>query len=202
MSSPVKTRTYRQEQAQATRDRIAAAARRLFAADGYRMTTMAAIAREAGVADRTVYSAFGAKREILSAICDKWLEDARAREIVQRAIAEPYPEATVRLAAHFLRSLHEHGYDVVLLFDAAMAEDAQTRALLRTKLDGRNEVMDRILSSLGRDLAVPMPAARAVYRALAAIGIYQELVVEAGWSNDQYEDWLYTQLRGQLLAAG
>jgi AcrR family transcriptional regulator len=62
----VKTRsTYRQEQAAATRDRIADAARRLFASTGYGTTTMDAIAAEAGVAVRTVYSAFGAKREIL-----------------------------------------------------------------------------------------------------------------------------------------
>ena len=200
-ATPIKPRAtgYRQEQAQATRDRIAAAARRLFAVDGYRMTTMKAIAGEAGVADRTVYSAFGAKREILSVICEKWLEDAHAREIVGAAVAEPDAWKTVRLAAHFLRSLFENGYDVVVLFDAAMAEDAQTKALLRAKLDGRNHVMDLILASLGEQLVMPVPAARAVYRALAATGIYQELVIEAGWSNDRYEDWLYDQLGAQLL---
>ena len=46
---------------------------RLFGVHGYRMTSMAAIAQEAGVAERTVYTVFGAKREILSAICETWL---------------------------------------------------------------------------------------------------------------------------------
>ena len=83
MPEAVKSATsYRQEQAQATRDRIRAAARRLFAVEGYRMTSVAAIAAEAGVAERTIYAAFGAKREILSAICEAWLEDAHARELV------------------------------------------------------------------------------------------------------------------------
>ena len=41
---------------------------------------MEAIAAEAGVAVRTVYAAYGAKREILTRICELWLEKAHARE--------------------------------------------------------------------------------------------------------------------------
>lgn len=191
--------TYRQEQALATRDRIQAAARRLFARDGYRMATMSAIAQEAGVAPRTVYTAFGAKREILSAICERWLEEAHAPEIVAVAIAEPNSAATIAHAAHFLRSLFETGYDVVVLFDAAQAEDPETRAMLRAKLDGRNHVQNLIVASLGASLIVPLGTAQAVYRALAATGIYQELVVESGWSIEEYEHWVADQLSFQLL---
>lgn len=192
---------YRQEQAQATRDRIATAARKLFAVDGYRMTTVAAIAREAGVADRTVYSAFGAKREILSAICEKWLEDAHAREIVGEAVAATEPADTLLLAGHFLRSLFETGFDVMQLFDAAMAEDPATRDMLRAKLEGRNEVMNAMVASIADHLVIPLGAAQAVYRALAAVGVYQELVVESEWSIDQYEHWLVGQLSHQLLGS-
>lgn len=193
-------RTYREEQAQATKDRICAAARRLFADQGYRMTSVAAIAAEAGVAERTVYAAFGAKREILSAICETWLEDAHARELVAEAVDEPDPMGTLRLAARFLRALFETGYDVMVLFDAASAEDPQTRAMLRAKLEGRNHVQNLIIDSVKDHLVVPLPAAQAVYRALAAVGVYQELVVESGWTIDQYEQWVLTQLARQLLA--
>jgi AcrR family transcriptional regulator len=191
--------TYRQEQAQATRDRICLAARRLFAVEGYRMTSVAAIAQEAGVAERTVYAAFGAKREILSALCETWLEEAHARELVAAAVAEPDAMGTVRLAARFLRALFETGYDVMVLFEAASAEDPQTRAMLRAKLEGRNHVQNLIISSVQDQLVLPLPAAQAVYRAFAAVGIYQELVVESGWTIDQYEHWLLDQLATQLL---
>ena len=40
---------------------------------------------------RTVYSSFGAKREILSLICEQWLERARARERAAEVFAEPDP---------------------------------------------------------------------------------------------------------------
>jgi AcrR family transcriptional regulator len=191
--------SYRQEQAAATRQRIAAAARRLFAAHGYRPTTMDAIAAEAGVAPRTVYTTFGAKREILSEICERWLFESGAVGIVNEALLEPDPAKRLRLAAHFLRALYSSGFDVVQLFEAAMDDDAETRALLRAKLAGRNQAQNTVIASLEGQLAMPVPAAQAVYRALAAPGIYQELVIESGWTVDQYEDWIADALRRQLL---
>ena len=198
--SPVKPPlTYRQEQAAATRTRIASAARRLFGVSGYQMTSVAVIAAEAGVAERTVYAAYGAKREILSAICDAWLEEAHARELVQAAVGETDPERTVALAARFLRSLFETGFDVMVLFEAASAEDPETKAMLRAKLEGRNHVQNLIVESIRDHIVIPVGAAQALYRALAAVGVYQELVVESGWSIDAYEQWILGQLRTQLL---
>jgi AcrR family transcriptional regulator len=186
-------------QAQQTRDRIAEAARKLFAAGGYRTTSMEAIAAEAGVAPRTVYSAFGAKREILSAICEKWLEDAKARELAGQALAEPDPKKRLRAAAHWLRALYEAGFDVVTLFAAASDDDAETRALLRGKLDGRNHVMDAMIASLEGSLRIPTERAQAVYRALAAPDVYGELVAESGWTPDAFEEWVGQILLSQLL---
>src|SRR6476646_4300185 len=58
----------RREQAAATRAAILAAAQRLFERQGYAATTMAAIAREAGVALKTVYLAFETKAGVLRAL--------------------------------------------------------------------------------------------------------------------------------------
>jgi AcrR family transcriptional regulator len=191
--------TYRQEQAAATRDRIAEAARRLFATAGYGSTSMEAIAAEAGVAVRTVYSAFGAKREILSLICERWLEQARARERAAEVFAEPDPFHRLRGAASWLSGLYAAGFDVVTIFEAAIDESPETRALLRSKLAGRNEVMDAMIASLGDHLRVPLPEAQAVYRAFAAPGVYRELVDESGWTPDEFERWLADALQRHLL---
>lgn len=191
--------TYRQEQAALTRERIAAAGRELFAAVGYKQTSMEAIAVKAGVAPRTVYSSFGAKREILSAICDRWLQEAHAFEIIGATVAEPDAGRTLRLSAYFLRSLFESGYDVVNLFDAASDDDPATSELLRAKLNGRNQAQAAMIATVADDLVVPLPVAQAVFRALAATGIYRELVVESGWSIDDYEDWVAESLCRQLL---
>lgn len=201
MAGPVKPPpTYRQLQAQATRERIADAARRLFATDGYGATSMDAIAREAGVAARTVYAAFGAKREILSLICERWLEQADARDLAGQVLAEPNPTLRLRGAAHWLRVLYSAGFDVVLIFEAATDESPETRALLRAKLAGRNQVMDAIIASLDGHLTIPVPQAQAMYRALAAPGVYRELVEESGWTPADFEHWVADTLQRNLMA--
>jgi len=201
MVRAVKTRsTYRQEQAAATRDRIADAARRLFASSGYGSTSIEAIAAEAGVAVRTVYSAFGTKREILSHICERWLEQARARETAAAVLAESDPDRRLDAAAAWLTNLYAAGFDVVQIFEAATDESPETRALLRAKLAGRNQVMDAFIESLGDHLRVPVAEGQAVYRALAAAGVYRELVQESGWSTETFQHWVADALRRHLLA--
>ena len=200
MAPPVKPRpTYRQEQASATRERIADAARRLFAAAGYGSTSMEAIAAEAGVAVRTVYSVFGAKREILSLICERWLEQAQARERAADVFAESDPVRRLGAAASWLVNLYSAGFDVVMIFEAATDESPETRALLRSKLAGRNEVMDAMIASLEQHLTVPLADAQAVFRALAAPGVYLELVVESGWTPERFQQWAAAVLHGHLF---
>ncbi|WBQ02793.1 TetR/AcrR family transcriptional regulator [Kribbella sp. CA-293567] len=193
-------KTYRQEQAEATRVRIAEAARKLFGEHGYGATSIDAIAKEAGVAPRTIYSAFGTKREILSLICDRWLEQAGARELAGEVLQETDAAAKLRKAAHWLTNLYSAGFDVVLIFEAATDESAETRALLRAKLAGRNQVMDAIIASMEQELSIPLAQAQAVYRALAAPGVYRELVDESGWSETEFEQWVSESLQRQLLA--
>ena len=198
--------TYRQEQAEATKDRIADAARRLFGTAGYGATSMAAVAAEAGVAERTVYSAFGAKREILARICERWLEQAQARERAAEVFAIPDPGRRLDGAAAWLTNLYSAGFDVVMIFEAATDESPETRALLRSKLAGRNEVMDAMIASLEDYLQVPLREAQAVYRALAAPGVYRELVDESGWTPEQFARWvgdaLHRHLLGQPMSRG
>ena len=88
-----------------------------------------------------------------------------------RVFAEPDPVRRLRGAAHWLRVPYSAGFDVVLIFEAATDESPETRALLRSKLAGRNEVMDAMIASLDGHLAVPVPQAQAMYRALAAPGV-------------------------------
>ncbi|MEV0792068.1 TetR/AcrR family transcriptional regulator [Kribbella sp. NPDC050459] len=196
---PEAVKTYRQVQAAETRIRIARAARRLFAAQGYGATSIDAIAKEAGVATRTVYSAFGTKREILSLICDRWLQEAGAIERAEQVFAIADPVDRLRGAAGWLTNLYSAGFDVVLIFEAATDESPETKALLRSKLAGRNQVMDAMIASLTDVLRVPLKQAQAVYRALAAPGVYQELVDESGWTPAEFETFVADSLQRQLL---
>lgn len=186
--------SYRQQQAEATRGRIAAAARALFAAHGYGVTSIEKIATEAGVAVRTVYSSFGTKREILSRICEDWLEAAGARPRAEQVLTEPDPMARLHATAAWLTNLYDAGFDVVTIFEGATDESAETRELLRAKLAGRDQVLDAMVASLAPLLPTGVDRARSVLRALAAPGVYRALRIEAGWSAEEFTDWVAAAL--------
>ncbi|CDK00505.1 Transcriptional regulator, TetR family [Microbacterium sp. C448] len=203
VDSSVKTPalSYRQSQAESTRVRIAEAAQRLFARDGYAATSMSAIAHSAGVGNRTVYAAFGAKREILNLICEIWLERAGARSLAREILADPDPLQRLRGAARWLTTLYATDFDVVRILDSAIDEDAETREVLRAKLRGRNRVMDALIASVEKDLSMSLADAQAIFRAYAAAGVYGELVMDSGWSAERFERWLADTLVAQLFAS-
>jgi hypothetical protein len=62
--------------------------------------------------------------------------------------------------------------------------------------------MDAIVASMESDLRIPLEQAQAVYRALAAPGVYRELVDESGWTEDEFRQWVTDSLQGQLLSPG
>src|SRR5205823_5687436 len=88
----------RQQQAAETRRAILEAAQRLFERRGYSVTTMEAVAAEAGVALKTVYVAFSTKSGLLRGLWDLLLKgDQDVAPVAERAgyreiIDEPDPE--------------------------------------------------------------------------------------------------------------
>jgi hypothetical protein len=105
----------------------------------------------------------------------------------------------VRAASAWLADLYAAGFDVVLIFESAVDDGPETAELLRAKLAGRDRVMARFIQSLEADLAVPVDEAQAVYRALAAPGVYRELVESAGWDRDRFVAWFDEALARHIL---
>jgi AcrR family transcriptional regulator len=83
---PTKPRQDREEK----RAELVDAARHLFVEDGYEATSMASLARTAGVAPNTIYWYFGDKDDLLIAVLDAVLADALAEyaTVADRPIAE------------------------------------------------------------------------------------------------------------------
>src|SRR4051794_14715691 len=102
-------RTYnsprRAEQAAATRKTILDAAQKLFEEQGYAATSMAAIAKEAGVALKTVYLAFETKSGLLRALWhlrlrgDEDPSPVGERDWYQEVLDEPDPKRQLELNA-------------------------------------------------------------------------------------------------------
>jgi AcrR family transcriptional regulator len=195
--------THRQRQALWTRRLIVDAARKLFLQRGYAVTTMDAIAKEAGVAVSTVYAAFKNKRTILRAIREAWHEQTRAREINAEASRQPDPERRLEMVAHATRRQWETGGAVVAVYQGAAAADREAAAELREALRGRRAALDRVVEGMEEAALRPdldAKRAAAILRALCRAEVYRELVEESGWSPDEYEAWLTEALKDQLLS--
>ncbi len=112
MADTVKPRRYhspaRRQQAEATRRAVLRAARSLFATRGYAETSVADVARRAGVSVDTVYASVGRKPQLLLAVHDMILGSseepvpALERDYVRRVREAPTAEDKIRCYAEAL----------------------------------------------------------------------------------------------------
>lgn len=193
--------THRQRQALATQQLVVDAARLLFLEQGYAATSIADIAREAGVAVSTVYSIFGNKRGILRAIREVWHQTSRQRDFRQEALAHADPAERFDLMAHLTRRQWETGAETVRIYQSAGAADPEAAAELQQALGGRRAGQRQFVEASAAMLrpGLSVERAAALLHALTLFEVYHDLVTESGWTPDEYEAWLAGMLRGQLL---
>ena len=196
-----KPSSYRQQQAQATKDRIVAAARVLMAERGWAGATIDAIAERAGVATQTVYSAFGNKRAIVDAMREVMLRDSKIPELMAQAAATPDARGRLQLWAKLVRQQMETSYDVIAIHRQAAIVDPDFAAAYRSVLDNRARTFSEFIKQLRAQLGEGMDTSTAtdLLWAFANEELYRELVGERGWSPDRYEHWLAETLITQLV---
>src|SRR4051812_38107083 len=122
----VKTRKYRTSIRRGEAPRlVCAAAYRLFCTKGYLATSIDDIAKEAGVARPTVFSAVGAKPVILRTVADQAATGDAApvpvadREWWQEALDEPDARRSLRLHVRNLRRIQERVVPLMKAVEAA-----------------------------------------------------------------------------------
>jgi AcrR family transcriptional regulator len=198
-----KRKTLRDEHARLTRERIAAAARRLFARGGYAATTLAEIAAEAGVAVQTVYAVYGSKAGILGALRESVVAQPEARAFYREAMAALSAARRIELFARSIRWRWERSADVTAIFRDAGTADARIRAGLAATLEQRRAGIRALAERLEGELrpGIDVAVAAAVLDALSLAEVYAELVEVQGWTPDAYEVWLAAALARELLCS-
>ena len=136
----------RDAQARQTRRQIVAAAGRLFAEQGFAATTIDAIAAEAGVSRKTVFTSIGGKVALLKLAYDYAMagDDQPIpmieREGLQAIMAEPDPYQQIRMYAEFVTGMGERISALWLALRGAAEVDDEARELYtrweRERLDG------------------------------------------------------------------
>ncbi len=173
----------------------------MFSRQGYGATTLTAIAAEAGVAVQTVYSVYGSKAGILHALREEVLYQPEAGALFAAALQHQGSHQQVELFARSIRSRWEFGHDVVAILDDAASIDPTLRIEVDQALTIRRSGLARLAGSLAPGLAagVDVDRATAILDALTLPGVYAEFIDVHGWTPAEYEIWLATSLREQLL---
>ncbi|MGC9961570.1 MAG: helix-turn-helix domain-containing protein [Acidimicrobiales bacterium] len=199
----------RDEQARATRQVVVIAAARLFVERGYGATTIDAIADEAGVSRKTVFTSVGGKALALKLAID-WAivgDDEPValmdRPRVRAQMVEPDPRLILSDFAHDVRGIGERIAPLVAVAAAAAGTDPEVRALVE---DGRSQRLAgmRRLAGVLADRGALRPGlsvdeAADVLWLLHDPAVYHRLVLEQGWEAARYEQWLAHSLIRLLL---
>lgn len=146
-----------------TRSRaILATASRLFAEKGYSQTTTAEIAREAGVAEGTLYHHFGSKDAIFLTLFDETVEGylAGIEAILGRGMTgRETISAFARFHFDYVSRRREQHLILLRDFPAHLTvEHFTSRSPRREKLDGITELLSRILARGKADGTLHLPS--------------------------------------------
>lgn len=213
MSSVKAKRRYdssgRQEQARRNRDAILDAAERRFLDEGYAATSIASIAKDAGVAVQTVYKAFRRKSGLVKAIYFRGLrgrgtipayersDEMSARERDPRTIMGEWGRLTAEVASVVS--------PIRLLMRSAALADVDMEALLRETDEDRLKRMRhnaRRLKERGylRE-GVTLREATDVLWTCSSVELYDLLVLRRGWSLPRFAGFVSDLMITALLPA-
>lgn len=204
-----RTRRYqsliRTAQADATRRRIAGAARELFVSHGWAKTTVREVARQAEVSVPTVYSAYGNKKGLAMALVDAMdLAADPDRVLSELEQAGDDPAGQLAAAVGFDRRLLEGSGDLVLaLREAARTEPELAEAHRIGPRRGAEALLRLFAGWPDGTLRAGREPARAVdvYTAVVGVESFLELTRSRGWKPEEVQT-LWTDLLVRELLTG
>ena len=190
--------------AQATREKVIAAAGRLFVERGYLDTTMAELAAVAGVAVQTLYLSFGGKAAVLKGVWEDGGPDHPSGWLEVLADAPDGPAALARHVAMTTAAVERrHPLDAVLRAAAADPEPAELLAAAReSALDVHARAVDELAERPGFTVDMSLQRATDVLATLLAPETYGLLVVEQAWTTPDWAEWALRHLLLDLFPPG
>jgi AcrR family transcriptional regulator len=197
----------RAQQTALTRQRVLDAAHQLFVERGYALTTVAAIASEAGVSPETIYASLGGKRGLLEGVIDATILGPEAVPLSEQSVWDRIESMTK--PRDRLRVFVEFVCDV-------LARTSPVHAVIRGAADSeefavglRERLLAQRLADIAANLARTLPKglkqgltrkeATERFAALASPELRHLLVAELGWTPRRHRQWLVGLLERELL---
>jgi AcrR family transcriptional regulator len=196
-------RSRREEYAEATRQGIVEAARKLFSKCGYFSTRVDEIAALARVAPATVYAVSGGKHGLLRTLMDIWTTAPIVEATVRSIEKLDDPLAILELVAATCRSMREDSGDIIRVILNTAPHDSGVAETLAIATRRYRKALARIgqrladLGALRNDMDLNQ-AVDVLWFYFGYSGLFT-LVDDNRWSYERAEKWLRDQARCALL---
>jgi len=190
----------RREEARTRRLAVVLAARDLFWRDGFRPTTIAAIAAHAGVSPESVYKGFGTKAALAKAVFDLEIAgddepvSVAERPAMQAVRDEPDARRKIAMFVEGLAQRQARSARVqILIRDGRHVDDSLAPVWAKLNDEGLTgmTMLGRHLLDTGqlRD-GIGLDEVRDVLWNYLAVDHYERLVLTQGWPLQRYTQWL------------
>ncbi|QVL55151.1 MAG: TetR/AcrR family transcriptional regulator [Simkaniaceae bacterium] len=199
----MKKRSYksvgRNAQAAQTKERILISAKNLFESEGFEYVTIEKIAQVASVSIPTIYSLFQSKRGILRALMDEVFPKDQFDILVEKSNKASSPKERLLYSAKIARQIYDAEKAQMDVFRGAAFLAPEFKKLEKEREMRRYTRQEVTITAMAKEKSLSknfsINKARDVLWAFTGRDIYRMLVVEQGWTAEEYEQWL-----AQLLA--
>jgi len=182
----------RDSQAAETRSKILGSARKLIAKEGFSGTTIASIAKDAGVSAQTIYAVYGNKGAIVAGMMTYLESAAGEAEFVEDLQKAHDSRGQLRVFTRWIQNLFDSGSDIfsVVLQSPTQPDLAKIRQNGDARrLMGCNQLAQQWAAS--GELRISAEEAANQLWLASSFETYQLSLVNLGWDSARYESWLY-----------
>lgn len=193
------TSPLRQERAKQTRLAIIEAALQLFLERGYGQTSIRQIAESAGVAERTVYTAFPDKPALLMGMASQLYYGtpelaAAEADFMEQVAMEPRVAERLRMViTKSTDGLEQGAAALYRIVSSAAIGDPRLQGFMAEMIELRHEDIRKyttvILGQAPSEDALPEPLIDKI-EAITSDDVYLILSQERGWSRNEYETFM------------
>jgi AcrR family transcriptional regulator len=165
--------------------------------------TLEEIADEAGVSRQTLYLHFGSRTGLLIAMVQHMDNQETLPPLVQQVFEAPTALEALDAAVTLHAEYHPVIYPVAKVFLWSMHNDAAIRAAWEERMESRRKLYHEVVEWLDREGQLAphwdIETATDLLWSLTSWQVWEQLVVDRGWSKEDYVDHLRSVLRRTLL---
>ena len=183
---------------QDTRARLLEVALRLFKKSGSGVR-IEDVARGAGVTRQSVYLHFGSRSGLLVALAEHVDATGSLSQLISRTLNAPNALAALDSYVALVAEYNPEVYPLAKLLMRDRYTDDAAKAAWENRMESRRQGAKRLVLWLQRDGVLKtewdVDTATDTLWAVASLQVWEQLVIDRGWSTEQYEQYLRQLLR-------